>query len=295
MKETSPTNSQETPDVASLEALYALPAVQDDERNTAPRATETIVDIAQTTPEEVVAASGSRLGNLLRRRADGADRASEKFRDTKERARAAMRGFGRSALNVLSKTARFSADVVVVGFGASIATGQALSRGLDRMDSYTARKTAEAQDWAKQKAKDTALKTLNGFEQAGDWLGGKIESGINSAKIAAKDAREAGKTQLTDVAEATRYVYEAYRGRYLRNREKALTRRLERRHRWSLKREELASRARSGYERNKARVDVARGVGSAVLSHLGETFAQVKDTKSVAKTTYAELNDSRTL
>lgn len=249
----------------ALEATYAAPSAdrsQDRETSLSPTA-------------DVIEAASTRVTGFLRRRAEMAQKRHDqrdafasyqenvdatKQRELGERvdnAKAFLRGIGTSALNRLKKTGRSIAEGALIGAatGAVLATELVRSAkdGLNRMDNFVDTKTADAQKFAK----DTV--TTN-----------------------AKMAFEVGKYELAQAKE-----------RYLERREAARTRRQERRASWQQKRQEFATRARGRYERSKARVDVARGVGSAVISHLGGVWNQVKETNNVAKTAYDDLEGAR--
>lgn len=190
-------------------------------------------------------------------------RESQEFRDNaKERAR----GFGRAALSRLKRLGAISSEAVLVTAGGGILAGEKAMSGLDKLDDYAVSKASQAGDYIKDKATDVANAVTT-----------KVESGAEA------------------VADWTSEKYAQTREAYIANREIAKQRRATRREAWAAKRAEIGTSIRSTYERNKARVDVARGVGSVVVSHLSEVYGQLKDTKNVARTAKDELDGSRQL
>ena len=247
-------------------------------------------EIADDSPESLsptadfIESSAARIAGILRSRAESRQmreqqdeayasvaeniavtrtRERQEFRDS---AKKRARGFGLAALRYLDRFAGAGSDAVFVAAGTGILAGEKAKSGIDKLDDYTARKATQAGDYVKNRATDLAYTVTT-----------KVESGVDTA------------------ADWTAEKYNQTRETYLAKRDAARQRRATRREAWAAKRAELSTSIRSTYERNKARVDVARGVGSVVVSHLSEVYGQLKDTKNVARTAKGELEDTRQL
>ena len=185
----------------------------------------------------------------------------------------------------------------------------AAHRENDRFDARLARKErfevakdrlANGGQAALEAVKAVGLLTVGTGVLAGAAAGRKIQSGAETAALRAMYAKDgiAGKAKSSAETAALRAMYAkdaatdwssekvtSLREAWVNYRAGARIRKQFRHKRWLQKQEAI----RSSYDRNvSSRIDVVRGVGSAVISHLRET-------KSVATATGKELADARKL
>ncbi|NCU39177.1 hypothetical protein EOL96_09210 [Candidatus Saccharibacteria bacterium] len=217
---------------------------------------ETLTATKDSTPE---AEQGNAYDSSAEDSAATKARERQEFRDgAKEKARF----FGRAALHRLQRAGKITAEAGLIGLGVGLIAGEASIRG------------AKA---TKEVATSVAHAGMNKAEEVTGMVGSTIEAGLESATN--------WKNEKIDQA----------REAYTTRRDAAKARILARRERQAAKRTELARKIRGGYERGKARIDVARGVGSVVVSHLSDVYGSLKDTKNVAQSAKADLEGSRQL
>ena len=258
--ESSPDDTSEAPD-DSLESPESLSPTADFIESSAARIAGILRSRAESRQarEQQNEAYASVAENISATRA----RERQEFRDS---AKKRARGFGHAALRHLQRFAGAGSDAAFVAAGTGILAGEKAKSAIDKLDDYTARKAAQAGDYVKNQATNLAETVTT-----------KVESSVDTA------------------ADWTAEKYSQTRETYLAKRDAARQRRATRREAWAAKRAEISTTVRSTYERNKARIDVARGVGSVVVSHLSEVYGQLKDTKNVARTAKGELEDTRQL
>jgi len=153
----------------------------------------------------------------------------------KEKARGFLRNIGRVAVGGLRKAGRVSAEAGLVGAGVGVLGAEATVRGA-KFASKTVVETARS---ATESTKDAVVSGANKAEAFAGKAGEKMENGINAAIEKGADVKQF----FVDKMNA------------------AKDRRQARRERWAARRQKATETARAGYERNKARVDVARGTG----------------------------------
>jgi|GEM_PF-3832432 len=216
----------------------------------------------------------------------------------------------------LSPTADFieSSAARIAGILRSRAESRQMREQQDEAYASVAENIAATRTRERQEFRDSAKEKARGFGRAalsrlkrlgaisseaalvavgGGMLAGEIvkDTAVSTADTVAAKAKSGAEA----VSGYTSEKYNQTRETYLVKRDAARQRRATRREAWAAKRAEISTTVRSTYERNKARIDVARGVGSVVVSHLSEVYGQLKDTKNVARTAKGELEDTRQL
>lgn len=186
-----------------------------------PSAERTVdADSTPSATESSITTQQSRLGNLLRRFADKADRKAEQFNDSKETATNTLRTIGRSALNVLREAGngvQFGAEVAV-GTGVFV-TESIAQRTKDAREAFSS--AVESGITRGQelggKAKDAVIDKI---DSARDFKDSTVES--------AKDTIRELRAQISERADASRQRRQARRDARQARKEARQTKRQER-------------------------------------------------------------------
>ena len=216
--------------------------------------------------ESVVDASSSRLAELLRRGANGADAAAERWDDTKDRAKKKLRLFGRSALRAATATGEFTLGAGVL----------AANKGLELADRADAAVISAAES-AKNNVKDA-------YNTAADKTGEAIMNGLANV--------EAGMDKVGDKLVGFK---DGVKEKLIARKAAALARRQARRDRWSQRIAGAKESLNNGLDRS-AELAMAAGakleqgmdaVGTKMVNAQEAATDKIERTRTSVRTTRA--------
>ncbi len=196
---------------------------------------------------------------------------------------AVLRSAGRSALRVLrrSGSAVFEGSIAVAA-ATSVVASEA-NAGLKRMDNFVDTKTREAQTFARDKAVELGQAGVNKAEAISSKVGNAVENGIESAIAGASSLAAAGREKVADVKETTRDVIDAYKGRFLRFREKALNRKMVRRAKWMNFRSETVAKYNDAKDNTYEKIEDAKWSAKATRTAGRVAIGSFSDTRTALK------------
>ncbi|MGB3946215.1 MAG: hypothetical protein WBK76_05260 [Candidatus Saccharimonadales bacterium] len=228
-----------------------LTAPIEDTSESSPLFDELMAERTAAPAESSVGVSSSRLADLLRKGADRADAAAERWDDTKDRAKTKLRGFGRAALRAASATGEFT-----VGAGMQVA-----NKGLELADRADAA-FLDAADRAKESIKNT-------YNAAADRAGEAIMNGLASVENGADKVGD----KLVDIKDGIKEKLAA-------RKQAALKRRQARRDRWSQRWATAKETVNAGLDRS---AELAMTAGAKLENGLDIVGTKMLDTQEAAK------------